>query len=205
MVLLVFVAVCVFSFGVGERVSTKADNISDITRGVLMTLVAYTSLLLTVVLVVVTGDRVDVHVDLARVVAPLVINGLLGVPVVVCAPLVPSIVNPLVMSLTLVASLSVGIMSIDSAFALSITTLALLVAIVLVVDTVGGRRLLLVAVVLLPRLDGDDSSGEKHTFEHFNSFLNSTSSALLLKYLFQLSIQSLTMLNKILTMPFFAF
>ena len=197
-VFLVFVAVRVFSFGVGVRVSTKSDNISDIARGVLVALVAYASLLLTVVLVVVAGDRVEVHVDLARVVAPLVINGFLCVPVVVCAPLVPSIVNPLVMSLTLMASLSVGIMSIDSRFALSITILALLVAIVLVVDTVGARlllvvvvfidtvgaRLLLVVVVLLlPRLNGNDSSGKQHSFEHFNSFLNSSFSALLLKYL----------------------
>ena len=183
--------------------STKADNISDIARGVLVALVSNASLLLTVVLVVVAGDRVDVHVDLARVVAPLVINGFLGVPVVVCAPLVPSIVNPLVMSLTLVAALSVGIVSIGSRFALSITILTILVAIVLVVDT-EGLRLLLVVFLLLPRLNGDNSSGKKHSFEHFNSFLNSKFFALLLNYFTQLSIQSLTMLNKILTMPFFA-
>ena len=129
------------------------------------------------------GDRVEVHVDLTRVVAPLVINGFLGVPVVVCAPLVPSIVNPLVMSLTLVACLSVGIMCIDSRFALSITILALLMAIVLVVDAVGARLLLFVVVLLLPGLNGNDCSGKKHSFEHFNSFLNSRFSSLLLKYL----------------------
>ena len=93
--------------------STKADNISDIARGVLVALVSNASLLLTVVLVVVAGDRVDVHVDLARVVAPLVINGFLGVPMVVGSPLVPCVVNPLVVALALVADLSVGVVGIS--------------------------------------------------------------------------------------------
>ena len=61
------------------------------------------------------------NVDLARVIAPLVINELLGVPVIICSPLIPRVVNPLVMALTLVATLSVGIVAINPAFALSIT------------------------------------------------------------------------------------
>ena len=63
------------------------------------------------------------------------------------------------MSLTLVAALSVGIVSIGSRFALSITILTILVAIVLVVDT-EGLTLLLVVFLLLPRLNGDNSSGK---------------------------------------------
>ena len=97
----VLVAVGVGSWGIAERVAGESDGVTNITRGVLVTLVADTSLLLTVVGVVVAGDGVQGDVELSGVVAPFVVNGLLGVPVVVGAPLVPGVVDPLVVALAL--------------------------------------------------------------------------------------------------------
>ena len=132
----VLVSEGVVSWGVVEGVAAESNNIADIARCVLVALVANTSLLLTVVLVVVAGNGVQGHVDLARVVAPFVINRLLGVPVVVGAPLVPGVVDPLVVALTLVAALSVRVVSINRA-------LAELVAVVLVVSSEAHRSGLL--------------------------------------------------------------
>ena len=103
------IAVRVGSWGIAEGVSAEADGVADVARGVLVTLVAEASLLLAEVVVVVTGDGVEGDVDLARVVAPLVIDGFLGIPMVVGSPLVPCVVNPLVVALALVADLSVGV------------------------------------------------------------------------------------------------
>ena len=132
----VLVSEGVVSWGVVEGVAAESNNIADIARCVLVALVADTSLLLAVVLVVVARDGVQGHVDLARVVAPLVVNRLLGVPVVVGAPLVPGVVDPLVVALTLVAALSVRVVSINRA-------LAELVAVVLVVSSEAHRSGLL--------------------------------------------------------------
>ena len=132
----VLIAVRVVAWGVAEGVSGEANNVADIARGVLVALVANASLLLAVVRVVVAGNGVQGHVDLARVVAPLVVNRLLGVPVVVGAPLVPGVVDPLVVALTLVAALSVRVVSINRA-------LAELVAVVLVVSSEAHRSGLL--------------------------------------------------------------
>ena len=107
------IAVRVGSWGIAEGVSAEADGVADVARGVLVTLVAEASLLLAEVVVVVTGDGVEGDVDLAGVVAPLVINGFLGIPMVVGSPLVPCVVNPLVVALTLVANLSVGVVGIS--------------------------------------------------------------------------------------------
>ena len=107
------IAVRVGSWGVAEGVSAEADGVADVARGVLVTLVAEASLLLAEVVVVVTGDGVEGDVDLARVVAPLVIDGFLGIPMVVGSPLVPCVVNPLVVALALVADLSVGVVGIS--------------------------------------------------------------------------------------------
>ena len=79
-----------------------------------MTLVSETSLLLSEVVVVMARDGVQCDVDLARVVAPLVINGFLGIEMVVGSPLVPCVVNPLVVALALVADLSVGVVVISN-------------------------------------------------------------------------------------------
>ena len=107
------IAVRVGSWGIAEGVSAEADGVADVARGVLVTLVAEASLLLAEVVVVVTGDGVEGDVDLAGVVAPLVINGFLGIPMVVGSPLVPCVVNPLVVALALVADLSVGVVGIS--------------------------------------------------------------------------------------------
>ena len=107
------IAVRVGSWGIAEGVSAEADGVADVARGVLVTLVAEASLLLAEVVVVVTGDGVEGDVDLARVVAPLVIDGFLGIPMVVGSPLVPCVVNPLVVALALVADLSVGVVVIS--------------------------------------------------------------------------------------------
>ena len=152
--------------------STKADNISDIARGVLVALVSNASLLLTVVLVVVAGDRVDIHVDLARVVAPLVIDGFLGIPMVVGSPLVPCVVNPLVVALTLMAGLSVRVMGVnvtgraDGLLSVTIATITGLMAVVLVVSTIG-TWLTLVVIGSLPGGNGGDSKGKGEASEHF--------------------------------------
>ena len=106
---LVGVTIRVGAGSVSEGVSTKALSVSDVAGGVLVTLVTEASLLLSEVVVVVARDGVEGNVDLAGVVAPLVINGFLGVPMVVGSPLVPCVVNPLVVSLALVANLSVRV------------------------------------------------------------------------------------------------
>jgi len=107
------ISVRVGSWGIAEGVAAEADGVADVARGVLVTLVAEASLLLAEVVVVVAGDGVEGDVDLAGVVAPLVINGFLGVPMVVGSPLVPCVVNPLVVALALVADLSVGVVGIS--------------------------------------------------------------------------------------------
>ena len=106
------ISVRVRSWGIAEGVAAEADGVADVARGVLVTLVAEASLLLAEVVVVVAGDGVEGDVDLSGVVAPLVINGFLGIPMVVGSPLVPCVVNPLVVALTLVANLSVGVVGI---------------------------------------------------------------------------------------------
>ena len=107
------ISVRVGSWGIAEGVAAEADGVADVARGVLVTLVAEASLLLTEVVVVVAGDGVEGDVDLSGVVAPLVINGFLGIPMVVGSPLVPCVVNPLVVALALVADLSVGVVGIS--------------------------------------------------------------------------------------------
>lgn len=107
------IAVGVRSWGVAEGVSAETDGVANVARGVLVALVAEASLLLAEVVVVVTGDGVEGDVDLAGVVAPLVINGFLGIPMVVGAPLVPGVVDPLVVALALVADLTVGVVCIS--------------------------------------------------------------------------------------------
>ena len=165
----VLVAVGVGSWGIAERVAGESDGVTNITRGVLVTLVADTSLLLTVVRVVVTRDGVEGDIDLAGVVAPLVVNGLLGIPVVVGAPLVPGVVDPLVVALTLMAGLSVGVVGIGAAFRAvsTVSTGVTLVAVGLVVGTIGSGLLVVVLDVSLPGLNGNDSGGKKHRLEHF--------------------------------------
>ena len=110
---LVGVTIRVGAWSVSEGVSTKALSVSDVAGGVLVTLVTEASLLLSEVVVVVARDGVEGDVDLAGVVAPLVINGFLGIPMVVGSPLVPCVVNPLVVALALVADLSVGVVGIS--------------------------------------------------------------------------------------------
>ena len=154
MVLIVLISVGVLAWGIAERVASEADNVADISRGVLVALVADASSLLTVVLIVVAVNRVEGDINFAGVVAPLVVDGLLGVPVVVGAPLVPGVVNPLVMALALMASSSLGVVGIDSAAAI-----ATLVTVVLVIGTV---TLNLGVVVLFPGLNCDNGSGEKN-------------------------------------------
>ena len=107
------ISVRVGSWGIAEGVAAEADGVADVARGVLVTLVAEASLLLAEVVVVVAGDGVEGDVDLSGVVAPLVINGFLGIPMVVGSPLVPCVVNPLVVALALVADLSVGVVGIS--------------------------------------------------------------------------------------------
>ena len=162
------------ALGVAEGVTTEAGGVTNIAGGVLVTLVADASLLLTVIGVVVTGDGVKSDVDLAGVVAPLVIDGFLCVEMVVGAPLVPGIVGPLVVALALMATLSVGGVSIDS-IVTAVTTVgavALLVTVGLVVNTVSLGLLVVVAVgiglvLLVPRLNGDESCSESNKLEHF--------------------------------------
>ena len=74
MVLFVLISVGVVAWGVAEGVSSESNNVANISRGVLMALVADTSSLLTVVLIVVTVNRVEGDVNFAGVVAPLVID-----------------------------------------------------------------------------------------------------------------------------------
>ena len=107
------ISVRVGSWGIAEGVAAKADGVADVARGVLVTLVAEASLLLAEVVIVVAGDGVKGDVDLAGVVAPLVIDGFLGIPMVVGSPLVPGVVNPLVVALALMADLSVGVVGIS--------------------------------------------------------------------------------------------
>merc|ERR1719400_2182698 len=107
------ISVRVGSWGIAEGVTAEADGVADVARGVLVTLVAEASLLLAEVVVVVAGNGVEGDVDLSGVVAPLVINGFLGIPMVVGSPLVPCVVNPLVVALALVADLSVGVVGIS--------------------------------------------------------------------------------------------
>ena len=107
------IAVRVGAGGVAEGVSAEADGVANVARGVLVALVAEASLLLAEVVVVVAGDGVEGDVDLAGVVAPLVVNGFLGIPVIVGAPLVPGVVDPLVVALALMADLTVGVMGIS--------------------------------------------------------------------------------------------
>ena len=161
-VLFVDVAVGVIAWGVAERVSFEADNVANISRGVLVALVANASLLLAVVFIVVTVDRVESDVDFARVVAPFVVDSFLGVPMVVGSPLVPGVVNPLVVALTLVASSSLGVVGIDSAATLAVTVTTL-VTVVLVIGTIA---LNIRVVVLVPGLHCDDGSSEKDRSEH---------------------------------------
>ena len=71
------------------------------------------------------------------------------------------------MALTLVSSFSMRVVVIDAAFVLSVSILALLVAVVLVIDTIGTRRIIVIFHISFPRLDGDNSSCEEHRFEHF--------------------------------------
>ena len=181
-VLTVVVAVRVGAGGVGEGVAAHADGVADGTRDVLVALVANTSLLVAVVGIVVAGDGVDVHVDLTGLVAPLVVNGLLGVEVVVGAPLVPGVVNPLVVALALVASLTVGVvgggpverrvaieaeteLAVHAEAALAVAAVALS-AVVLVVSTVGLSLELVSLNVASPGLDGRERGGENERFEH---------------------------------------
>ena len=108
------IAVRVGSWGIAEGVTAEADGVADVARGVLVTLVAEASLLLAEVVIVVAGDGVEGDVDLSGVVAPLVINRFLGVEVIIGSPLVPCVVNPLVVALALVADLSVGVVVISN-------------------------------------------------------------------------------------------
>ena len=171
-VTVVLITVRVSTWLVAEGVTTEADGVANITRGVLVTLVANTSSLLTVVLVVVARDGVEGDVDLTRVVAPLVVDGLLGIPMVVGSPLVPCVVNPLVVALTLMAGLSVRVMGVnvtggaDGLLSVTIATITGLMAVVLVVSTIG-TWLTLVVIGSLPGGNGGDSKGKGEASEHF--------------------------------------
>ena len=171
-VTVVLITVRVSTWLVAEGVTTEADGVANITRGVLVTLVANTSSLLTVVLVVVARDGVEGDVDLTRVVAPLVVDGLLGIPMVVGSPLVPCVVNPLVVALTLMAGLSVRVMGVnvtggaDGMLSVTIATITGLMAVVLVVSTIG-TWLTLVVIGSLPGGNGGDSKGKGEASEHF--------------------------------------
>lgn len=99
---------------------------------------------------------------------------------VVGAPLVPGVVGPLVVSLTLMTTFSVRVVGIDAAVvvrsvgsegavggAVGLT----LMTVVLVVGTVSLGLLIVVSDLSLPSLNGDESSSEKNTLEHFcNNF-----------------------------------
>lgn len=96
---------------------------------------------------------------------------------VVGAPLVPGVVGPLVVALTLMTTLSVRVVGIDAALVvrsvLSVGTvgavglLLTLMTVVLVVGTVSSGLLIVVSDLSLPSLNGDESSSEKNTLEHF--------------------------------------
>ena len=124
------------------------DGEASLAGDVLVTLIAHTALLLSVITVVVTVNGVVIDVDFTGVVAPLVVEGFLGVKMVVGTPLIPSIVVPLVVALTLVTSLSVGVVAVSLIpSVVAVTTVAIiftvgvvfLVAVVLVINTVGSR------------------------------------------------------------------
>ena len=110
----VLVTIGVGAWSISEGVSTEALSVADVSGGVLVSLVAEASLLLSEVVVIVARDGVEGDVDLARVVAPLVINGFLGVPMVVGSPLVPSVVDPLVVALASVTNLTVRVVGISN-------------------------------------------------------------------------------------------
>ena len=162
----VLVAVGVGSLVVAEGVTTEADLVTNIAGGVLVTLVADASLLLTVVVVVVTRDGVKGNVDLSRLVAPLVVDGLLGIPMVVGSPLVPGVVNPLVVALTLMARLSVrvvGIGTVLGAVAVSVTVAMGSMALVAVVLVIGAVSLRLIVIRLsVPCFNAGKSCSEKY-------------------------------------------
>merc|ERR1719195_684756 len=165
-VLVVLIAVRVVTWLVAEGVTGETDAVANITRGVLVTLVANTSSLLTVVLVVVSGDRVEGDVDLAGVVSPLVINGLLGIEMVVSSPLVPGVVDPLVVALTLMAGLSVGVVGIDivgraGRLSIAVALITGLVTVVLVVSTVASW----LAAVVIGSLPGGSRGDSKSKSE----------------------------------------
>ena len=148
-----------------------------------MTFIAYSALLLSVITVIVTVNGVVVIVDFSGVVAPLVVDGLLGIEVVVGAPLVPGVVSPLVVALTLVTSLSVRVVvvglfesfvavaAVAVIFAISVI---FLMSVMLVINTVGGERFQVflwclpflnvrigfVLIVAASSYDGDKSSSE---------------------------------------------
>ena len=81
---------------------------------------------------------------------------------VVGSPLIPGVVNPLVVALTLVASSSLGVVGIDSAATLAVTVTTL-VTVVLVIGTIA---LNIRVVVLVPGLNCDNGSSEKDRSEH---------------------------------------
>ena len=110
----VLVTIGVGAWSISEGVSTEALSVADVSGGVLVSLVAEASLLLSEVVVIVARDGVEGDVDLAGVVAPLVINGFLGVPMVVGSPLVPSVVDPLVVALASVTNLTVRVVGISN-------------------------------------------------------------------------------------------
>ena len=179
-VTVVLITVRVSTWLVAEGVTTEADGVANITRGVLVTLVANTSSLLTVVLVVVARDGVEGNVDLARLVAPLVVDGLLGVEVVVGAPLVPGVVDPLVVALALMAGLAVRVVGSSlvpgSVAAMAVASFAVatvaLSAVVLVVNTVGLSLETVLLDVALPSLDGSNSAGKDKGLIHVRLFEN---------------------------------
>lgn len=112
---------------------------------------------------------------------------------VVCAPLIPCVVDPLVVTLALVTLLSVRVVSIClavSTFAVA-SELVALVAKVLIVSSIGldvrsRRWLLLLAtietliistfltnlklIILKPRVNRDNAESEDERFEHFLFF-----------------------------------
>ena len=146
---IVVVSIGVITFLVAEGMTLiQTDGETSLTGDVLVTLIAHTALLLSVITVVVTVNGVVINVDFTGVVAPLVVDGLLGIKMIVGTPLIPGIVVPLVVALTLVTSLSVGVVVV-SLFksVVAITTVAViftvgvvfLVAVVLVINAVGSR------------------------------------------------------------------
>ena len=162
----------VVASGVAEGVASEANGVALSAGDVLVATVAHASALGAVSAVVVAVDGVESDVDLAGVVAPLVINGFLGIPMVVGSPLVPCVVNPLVVALTLMAGLSVRVMGVnvtgraDGLLSVTIATITGLMAVVLVVSTVG-TWLTLVVIGSLPGGNGGDSKGKGEASEHF--------------------------------------